>query len=143
MEFETTVEIAAPPERVWALLADLERWPTWTESMQSVTPVGSAPFGVGTEATVRQPKLPSTRWTVTEVESGVSFTWVAKAPGLTTSATHRLEAAGDGTRLTLGVHQAGIGAGLTAALFGKRTRQYVQMEAEGLRRAAEEAAAAG
>ena len=32
IHIERTVNINAPPERVWAVMMDVERWPEWTES---------------------------------------------------------------------------------------------------------------
>ena len=41
-----SVEIAAPPESVWAALADHESWPQWFRLLDSVAVTG-APTGVG------------------------------------------------------------------------------------------------
>src|SRR5690349_25146391 len=42
-EFKTTTHIAAPPEKVWALLTDLPAWPAWNPTVDRVT--GRAALG--------------------------------------------------------------------------------------------------
>ena len=36
MRFERSVEIAVPAEQAYAVYADVERWPEWTDSVESV-----------------------------------------------------------------------------------------------------------
>ena len=47
---ESMVVIDAPIEKVWALLADVERQPEWMTEMQSVRVLDDSPIGVGTKA---------------------------------------------------------------------------------------------
>jgi uncharacterized protein YndB with AHSA1/START domain len=136
--FETTVEIDAEPRDVWAALIDVERWPQWTDSMEEVRWVDGATPAVGSRARVKQPGMPALTWAVTEIEAGRSFDWQTSSPGVRTVGTHTIAAAGDGrSTLTLGLRQSGALVGLVNALTGSRTRRYVQMEADGLKRAAE------
>lgn len=56
--FSITVESQAPPDRVWAVLRDTERWPEWTATVTSLQQADRGPLAVGRRARIRQPKLP-------------------------------------------------------------------------------------
>ena len=49
----TSISVAAPIERVWAILADIERQPTWMHDLKEVAVLSPGPIGVGTRATGR------------------------------------------------------------------------------------------
>ncbi len=136
MRTEVTTEIAAPAERVWAILSDVERWPTWTSSMTSVELDGD--LAVGATASVRQPKLPRTSWTVTEVVPGRSFTWESTAPGSRAVGEHEVIATGDDAcQVRLSLDQGGPIGAVFGLLYRGLTRRYVQTEAAGLKARAE------
>ncbi|ACY98803.1 MULTISPECIES: SRPBCC family protein [Thermomonospora] len=138
MRYEVTVEIDAPAERVWEHLIDVERWPEWTASMSRVELLGNKPFGPGSAVRIKQPKLPPAVWTVTGFVPGSAFTWVAKSPGVTTTALHELVSAPDGPlTVRLVLEQTGPLAPLFAVLVGRLSRRYLNMEAQGLKRRAE------
>lgn len=46
----TTVDIDAPPDDVWAVLADIEAQPDWMHDLIDVDILGPLPVGVGTRA---------------------------------------------------------------------------------------------
>lgn len=98
VEQSITVEIEASPERVWEVLADVERWSEWTETVTWVRRLDDGPLRSGSRAKINQPKLPETEYVVTEIEPGQSFTWVATGPGVTTTARHAVEALPGGGR---------------------------------------------
>lgn len=138
MRHQVTVPIDAPAVVAWQLLADLERWPTWTESMTSVEPAGGGPLAPGLLVTVKQPKLRAVVMEVTEVDPGRSFTWVSRSPGIVTTAVHDVAETGPSTcELTLTFEMVGPLGSVTGVLFGGLIRRYVQMEADGLASAAE------
>ena len=93
-----TVSIDAPPEKVFAVLCDVERWPEWTSTMTGVERLESGPFAVGSSARVRQPRLRPAVWQVTEFENQRNFTWAARSPGLCMTAGHWIEPEGEGSR---------------------------------------------
>lgn len=138
MHFETSVDIDAPPEIVWNLLKDVERWPDMTASMDRVELLDE-PFALGSRARVHQPKLPATVWTVTAFDENRTFTWESRSTGVTTTGAHEIVPAADGrstVRLTL--DQKGPLSPFFALLAGRLTRRYVTMEAEGLKAKAEQ-----
>lgn len=131
MQHEVITTIPAPADRVWAILSDVERWPTWTASMTSVELDG--PLAAGAMAKIRQPRLPPTSWTVTEVVPGRSFTWHSAAPGSRATGWHEVTPTGEGTcEVRLALEQAGPLGSLVGLLYRGLTKRYIQMEADGL-----------
>ena len=137
-EFSTTVEINAPPARVWAVVSDIERWHEWTASVSSVQKLDTGPLGVGSKARVRQPRLLPAVFDVTRWEPQRGFDWVTRSGGVTAVARHMLEPTAAGTRVRLSVEFTGVLSPLIAWFTGSLTNRYLQMEAAGLKRRAEE-----
>ena len=135
--YRTETSIATSPDRVWAVLADVPRWPEWTSSMTEFSYLSGDSLSVGARLRVRQPKLRTAVWTVTEVVPGSSFTWTAAAPGVGSVAEHVIEADGDGSRVRLRFEQSGPLAGAVGLIYGRLIRRYLDIEAAGLKRAAE------
>jgi uncharacterized protein YndB with AHSA1/START domain len=134
VEASATVTIAAPPADVWAVLVDVEAWPTWTASMRSIRRLADGPLAVGSTVEIRQPGFPKARWEVTDLRDGQGFTWENRSPGVHSIGHHELEAHDGGTVVTLRLTQTGPLAGVLGALTGRRTRRFVDVEADGLRR---------
>ena len=137
MEYRVTTPVNAPAEQVWRLFVDMGRWPEMTASMREVRRTDSGPLGVGSEAIVRQPRLPRARWRVTEMDPGRSFTWETSAGGVTTAGDHIVEPDGQRAVITISLRQYGPLAGLAKAVTGRLNRKYLSMEMEGFRRTAE------
>lgn len=137
MERSTTVEVAAPPERVWQVLADVTRWPEWTPTVTSVRRLDDGELRVGSRAVVEQPRLPRTEYVVTDLVPGRSFTWVATRPGVRTVATHVVEPTATGARVRLAVAQEGWLGAVMGRLLRRLTDEYLANEVAGLRDRAE------
>ena len=135
-----SITIDAPVDVVWSVFSDVERWPTWTDSVKSIELI-DGPLRVGAAARIRQPRLPTVVWKVTELEPGRSWTWVATGPGSRTTATHVLTASGARTVAEQSIEQSGPLGRLAGLLWRKLTKRYMAMEAEGLKRRSEEVAA--
>lgn len=138
---EVSIDVAAPPDAVWASVSDVESWPKLTASVTHVEPLDGLVSGIGSRARVVQPRLRPATWTVTRWEPGHGFSWESKAAGMTTVGDHYVEATAGGSRLTLRIHQHGLLAPVVGLFYRKLTRRYMEMEATGMKRAAEEAAA--
>ena len=138
MDIEQAIDVAAPPDVVWAVVADVERWPEWTASMSRVERLDQGPFQVGSRARVRQPRFPAVVWSVTALEAGRYFEWQAATPGLLSVGRHRVDPAGeDASRAILSITWSGLLAPVIRLFFGSLSRRYVEMEAQGLKRRCE------
>jgi len=140
--FSAAVDINAPPETVFSVLCDVERWPEWTASMTRVQRLDRGAFGIGAQARVFQPKLRPAVWQVTELLENRSFTWVARTVGLQMKAGHRIEAKGAGSRGSLTFEFSGFLSGIAGRLYRALIEQYLSTEAQGLKRRSEAATAA-
>jgi uncharacterized membrane protein len=127
------VEISAPPERVWAVMSDIARWPEWTASVTRVEPLDAGPLAVGHRARIRQPRLLPAVWRVTALTPGRGFTWVTRSPGVRVTARHWVEQANGGSRAHLALRYDGLLSGLVARLAGRLTSRYLALEASGLK----------
>jgi len=132
-----TVDIDAPPQRVFAVLCDVERWPEWTPTMISVQRLDKGSLAVGSSAHVRQPKLRPAVWQVTEFEDNRNFTWTTRAPGIRMKAGHLVEPRGSGSRVALSFEMSGLIAPLVSRLYGGLIEQFVATESEGLKKRSE------
>ena len=132
-----TTTVDAPPEQVWPLFVDLERWPEMTKSIREVRRVDKGPFQVGSEAIIKQPRLLPARWRVTELEPGHSFIWETTTGAVTSVGAHIVDADGQGSKITLTLRMHGPLARLAYAFLGGLSRRYLLMEMEGFRRTAE------
>jgi uncharacterized membrane protein len=133
------IDIAAPAERVWEVILDVESWPRWSPSMTSVRRLDGGRLRVGSRARIKQPRLPVLVWQVTDLDEGAAFTWVARSPGLSITAIHEVSAAPGGSRLTLTVAWTGPLAALATMLASKRTRRSLAQETSGAKARSESA----
>lgn len=132
-----TVTIAAPPERVWAVVVDVERWPERIPTVDAVERLDAGPLAVGSRTRLQQPRLPTAVWTVTELADGSSYTWESTSPGVTVTASHIVEPHADGSRLTLAITVSGLLSGIGWLMTRSLTKQYVETEAASIKSAAE------
>ena len=54
---EDSVEIAAPPQLVWDVFSDVERWSEWTDSVTSLTGLDGPALAVGKRFAIKQPGM--------------------------------------------------------------------------------------
>lgn len=137
MEFRAEIVINAEPPHVWTIFTRVEEWPDWTPSVTEIVRLDPAPLAVGKRVRIKQPKLPTTVWTLTELTEGRSWTWVGGGPGARTTAVHEVEPHGDGTRVRLLLRQEGPLGVLVGRLTAGLTDRYLAMECEGLKARAE------
>ncbi|MBF8193748.1 SRPBCC family protein [Nonomuraea sp. K274] len=138
MRFETGVTIDASAERVWRTMTDVTRWPEFTPTMTSLRRLDEGPLGAGSRVRIKQPGIPALDWVVTELHPGTSFVWETSTGGVTISGGHALTPRdGGGVSLVLSITQTGLLAPLLTLLTGRRTRRYVRIEAESLKRRCE------
>jgi uncharacterized membrane protein len=141
MRFEVVREVGVSAEDLWEVVSAVESWPSWTDSISSVRLVSTGPLGAGSQIRVKQPGMPAMTWHVERWEPGSGFAWVARTPGLRVVADHLVTIAGERqSQLTLVVEYQGVLAGAVGRLWGKRTRRFMDMEAEGLKGRAESGA---
>jgi len=132
-QFSISIDIDAPADRVYEVMADTDRWHEWTPSVTSIKRLDSGPFVVGSRAVIRQPMFPPALWTVTAIDERKGFTWSNQAPGIKVIAHHSIDAIGDRSKATLSLRYEGFLGRLLARLTRGITNRYLAMEAKGLK----------
>jgi uncharacterized membrane protein len=133
MHYEKTAVVAAAPERVWEVLTDVERWPEQIAVYEHVERLDEGPLQVGSRAKVKQEKLATGVWRVTELVPGESFVWTSRQPGVRLTGRHTVTAEPHGdARLTLVFEQSGPLSWMVSLLLGRLVRRYVDAESAAL-----------
>ncbi len=133
MTIEETIHIEAPPEVVWAVTEDVERWPEWTPTVTAARRLDGGPFGLGSVARIKQPGQPESDWTVTEYVHGERFTWETRRTGLRMAASHRVRGEAAGTSNTLRIEASGIVAVVLWPVLRAAIRRALMQENRGLK----------
>ena len=131
--FDISLDVDAPPERVWSVLMDVECWHEWTPSIRRIQRLEPGDLAPGKAVRIWQPGLLPAVWRVTEFEPTELFTWASRSPGVRSTASHRVERRGNGSRVTHAVRHEGWLALLLRGWLSRVTERYVTMEAQGLK----------
>jgi carbon monoxide dehydrogenase subunit G len=136
MRYEETTLVDAPVPLIWRLTTQVGDWPTFLPTVQRLERLDAGELRVGSTARIKQPGQLSAVWTVTCLEPMREFTWETSRMGLRLTGRHLLEAAGQGTRMTLVLETAGRAAGVASTLLGGMMRSSLRREAAGFARQA-------
>lgn len=139
MMTEDSIEIDAPAQLVWQVFSDVERWPEWTASVTSLVARDGTGLDVGKRFAIKQPGMSKLVWQVTEIERGSSWTWVQRSPGVRVSARHWVIPQPTGrTLVRQQLDQGGVLGALVGRLMVKKTKRFLELEAQGLKARSEQ-----
>jgi uncharacterized membrane protein len=136
---EDSVEIDAPAQLVWEVFSDVQRWPEWTASVTSLVGKDGANLAVGKRFSIKQPGMSKLVWKVTELDHGSSWTWVQRSPGVRVTARHWIIGQPGGrTLVRQQLEQRGVLGALVGRMMIKKTKRFLELEAQGLKARSEE-----
>lgn len=136
---EDGIEIDAPAQLVWDVFSDVEHWPDWTASVTSLAGLDGPTLAVGKRFAIKQPGMQKLVWQVTELDPGSSWIWVQRSPGALTTARHFVTALPGGrTLVRQELDQGGALGALVGRLMLKKTKRFLQQEAQGLKARSEQ-----
>jgi ligand-binding SRPBCC domain-containing protein len=129
---QTSIEIAAPPERVWALVTNLERLADWVSIHRDFPepPPSEVTEGTRFQQTLAVAGTPfAVDWTALEVDGPARLAWAGTGPaGTTARTTYRLWAENGGTRFSY-ENEFKLPAGEVGEAMGGVVSGYAEREA--------------
>ena len=138
MRFESSTDINAPVEKVWALIDKLEEWPQWMPSIKKIERLSKEPLTVGSQLSVTAKVSRLTvklLMTITEFVPERTVVLGGKALGTKLTRFYTLEPVNGKTKVTIGGDVSGALAWL-ACRGGKAVSaeiaQAVKRKVEGL-----------
>ena len=136
---EDSIEIDAPASLVWQIFSDVEGWPDWTASVTSLVARDGADLAVGKRFAIKQPGMSRLVWRVTEIDPGSSWTWVQRSPGVRVTARHWVTPQPGGrTLVRQQLDQRGLLGAPVGRLMLKKTKRFLEQEAQGLKARSEQ-----
>ena len=109
MRFESSTEINATPERIWATLSDPEEWPRWIPSLKKIEKLSTGPLGVGSQfrITARASITVGLSMKITEFVPGERVVMQGKVLGTKLTRYYSLTSINGHTRVTAGGEASG------------------------------------
>jgi uncharacterized membrane protein len=126
MRFESSIDISAPAERIWALIDKLEEWPQWMPSIKRIEIVSKGPLAVGSQLSVTARVSGLTfrlLMTITKFVPERNVVLEGKALGTKLTRFYALEPASGRTKITIGGDVSGA-----LAWLARRGGQKVSAE---------------
>jgi len=138
LRFESSTDINAPVEKVWALIDKLEEWPQWMPSIKKIERLSKEPLTVGSQLSVTAKVSRLTvklLMTITDFVPERTVVLGGKALGTKLTRFYTLEPVNGKTKVTIGGDVSGALAWL-ACRGGKAVSaeiaQAVKRKVEGL-----------
>jgi len=137
MRFESSIDINAPVEKVWALIDKLEEWPQWMPSIEKIERVSKGPLTVGSQLSVTAKVSGLTAellMTITEFVPERTVVLEGKALGTKLTRFYTLEPVNDKTKVTIGGDVSGALAWLArhgGQAISAEIAQVVKRKVEG------------
>jgi carbon monoxide dehydrogenase subunit G len=128
VKFSSSVEIDAPPDRVFALVDNLEDWPQWIPSIKKIEKVTEGPLREGSQirVTARSGITVKLLMTITEFVPGQRGVMQGKVLGTKMIRYYTFESVGQRTRLTAGGEVSGLLAFLVRRGGQRLSEEIVQ-----------------
>ncbi|MDA8586089.1 SRPBCC family protein [Rhodobacteraceae bacterium] len=126
--------IDCPTHQVWEATTNIDSWPDWTPTVQTARRLDRLHFGIGSQASIKQPMQSRAIWTVTEFEDGRYFAWETSGKAFRMAATHRVTYSGGGTKCTLTIKLIGPVATIFAVFLAPMIWLALMQENRGLKR---------
>lgn len=135
MQVEHRIAVAAPPERIFSIYADVPGWRTWDPDTKSATLDG--PFAVGSGGKLTPAKGNTVPMVVTEVVPDRSFTVECRIPLFRMVFEHELAPQGATTDVVHRVTFSGALTPLLGRMLAKRVDAGLPVTLANLKRLAE------
>jgi hypothetical protein len=114
---EATLETLAPPDRVWQVWSDVNRWPEWNPDMKASHIDG--PLKLGATGNIDTRSGGKHDVVVTHFEQGRSFELESTAlPGTKMAIRATIAPSGAGSRITQGFEPRGLLAPIVGPMMG-------------------------
>jgi hypothetical protein len=131
-ELRTEIEIAAPPERVWAVLADFDSYPEWNPFIRRIS--GQATVGSQLQVRLEPPdgRAITMKPSVLKAQPNQEFAWLGRLmlPGIFDGEHHfELQPRNGGTLFVQREAFKGILVPLVGRVLEKTRRGFEQMNA--------------
>ena len=138
MRFESSTDINAPVEKVWAMIDKLEEWPQWMPSIKKIERLSKEPLTVGSQLSVTAKVSRLTvklLMTITEFVPERTVVLEGKALGTKLTRFYTLEPVNGKTKVTIGGDVSGALAWLACRggqAVSAEIAQAVKKKIEGL-----------